>query len=212
MLRFATRTRVRNTAVVLLLAVAAYATASQPREAFARDGSVPTERPDLAAVRQATVRYRDVANAVADGFISDGRCIGHPGLGAMGVHYIQPRRAGMVMKDGRVHGTDRALDPMEPEVLVYAPQKDGSLELAAVEWYASKEAWGEGEAPNIFGVPFDLMQDDPNTPDDEAHEFTPHYDQHVWLFLDNPKGLFAQWNPNVVCPAEGHGAHGHGAH
>ena len=195
---------VRNVAVTGLLLVAAYTTASQPAAAFARDGAVPVERPDLSAVRQATAKYQDVKVAVAEGFISDGRCIGHPGLGAMGVHYIQPKRAGMVMKDGRVHGTDRALDPMEPEVLVYAPQKDGSLELAAVEWYASLEAWGPGEAPNLFGVPFDLMQDDPSTPDDEAHEFTPHYDQHVWLFHENPKGLFAQWNPAVTCGDAGH--------
>lgn len=203
------RRSLSGAAALALLALAALATASQPPEAFARDGSVPVERPDLAAVRQATAKYQDVRNAVADGFITDGRCIGHPGLGAMGVHYLHPKRAGMVMRDGRIHGTDRALDPMEPEVLVYAPQKDGSLKLAAVEWYASLEAWGDGEAPNLFGVPFDLMRDDPATADDEAHEFTPHYDQHVWLFLDNPKGLFAQWNPNVVCPADGHG---HGAH
>jgi hypothetical protein len=43
--------------------------------------------------------------------------------------------------------------------------------------------------------------------------FEPHYDLHVWLYRDNPNGMFAQFNPNVSC-AHGnaqmasHGAHG----
>lgn len=28
-----------------------------------------------------------------------------------------------------------------------------------------------------------------------------HYDLHVWLWRDNPNGLFVNWNPNVTCPA-----------
>ena len=26
-----------------------------------------------------------------------------------------------------------------------------------------------------------------------------HYDLHVWLFEDNPAGLFGETNPNVKC-------------
>jgi hypothetical protein len=29
----------------------------------------------------------------------------------------------------------------------------------------------------------------------------PHYDRHVWVFRDNPNGVFAQYNPKVTCPA-----------
>jgi hypothetical protein len=46
--------------------------------------------------------------------------------------------------------------------------------------------------------------------------FEPHYDQHIWLYRDNPNGMYAQFNPNVSCAhhrggqmAEGHGG-GHG--
>jgi hypothetical protein len=43
------------------------------------------------------------------------------------------------------------------------------------------------------------MADDPATPGDEAHGFMPHYDQHVWLFRENPMGELMPFNPNVTC-------------
>jgi hypothetical protein len=29
--------------------------------------------------------------------------------------------------------------------------------------------------------------------------FEPHYDRHVWLYRENPNGVFAQFNPRVSC-------------
>ena len=29
--------------------------------------------------------------------------------------------------------------------------------------------------------------------------FEPHYDRHVWIYRENPNGVFAQFNPNVTC-------------
>jgi hypothetical protein len=43
------------------------------------------------------------------------------------------------------------------------------------------------------------MADDPKTPIDEAHNFEPHYDRHVWLYRSNANGMFAQFNPTVTC-------------
>jgi hypothetical protein len=43
------------------------------------------------------------------------------------------------------------------------------------------------------------MADDPATELDEAHNFEPHYDLHVWLYRENPSGMFAQFNPKVKC-------------
>jgi hypothetical protein len=31
-----------------------------------------------------------------------------------------------------------------------------------------------------------------------------HYDLHVWLFKENPSGLFAATNPNVGCAGHGY--------
>jgi hypothetical protein len=55
------------------------------------------------------------------------------------------------------------------------------------------------------------MADNVNTPIDEAHMFEPHYDRHVWIYRENPSGVFAQFNPNVSCEHHrGGGAHGAG--
>ena len=77
--------------------------------------------------------------------------------------------------------------------------------------------WRTGFLSNTMGPikPFDRMEDDPATPADEAHMFEPHYDLHVWLYRDNPNGLFAQFNPKVSCAhgtthMAGHTQHGGG--
>ena len=78
----------------------------------------------------------------------------------------------------------------------------GSLELIAVENLVFQKAWhaaGHTAPPSYQGVEFDRMQDDPATAMDEAHQFEPHYDRHVWLYRENPAGVFAQFNPNVTC-------------
>jgi hypothetical protein len=48
-------------------------------------------------------------------------------------------------------------------------------------------------------MPYDNMEDDPATTVDEAHMFEPHYDRHVWIFRENPNGVFAPLNPAVSC-------------
>jgi len=39
--------------------------------------------------------------------------------------------------------------------------------------------------------------------------FEPHYDRHVWIYRDNPNGVFAQFNPNVTCNYHRGGEHKH---
>jgi len=60
-----------------------------------------------------------------------------------------------------------------------------------------------GSGPQVIegfhGVPYDTMQDDPATATDEAHMFEPHYDRHVWLYRENPNGVFKPFNPAVSC-------------
>ena len=164
--------------------------------------------PQLAAVRKATERYRDVRVAVAEGYVQEGPCVALPGVGAMGVHFVHPKNMGLVMKDGRIDGTDTEIDPTKPELLIYEPKAHGAMELVAVEYYTSQAAWGKGPQPTFYGVPFNDMKDDPSTPDvDEGHGFTPHFDLHVWLYRENPRGTFAQWNPAVTCPAGAPAAH-----
>jgi len=179
--------------------------------------------PTLAEVRSATERFRDVKVAVAEGYLRDpfnmcdsAEMMGKPAaLGAMGVHYFRPDLLGITEPPSpRVNGVGTHTDFRQPAILIYEPQKDGSMELVAVENLVFKAAWraaGHSEPPTFHGVPYDSMQDDPATSIDEAHMFEPHFDRHVWIYRDNPSGVFTPFNPAVSC-ANHEAAHDHTAH
>lgn len=178
-----------------------------------------SSEPSLDELRQATERFRDVDVAIAEGYITDGMCFtaemaGAPAhLGAMGVHYFHPGLLGVTAVEPRVDGTSTHTDFTRPAILIYEPQPDGSLELVAIENLVFREAWQRAgnQAPPVFhGVAYEEMADDPATEMDEAHEFEPHYDLHVWLFRQNPSGTYAPFNPAVSCQHAAemeHGAH-----
>ena len=164
---------------------------------------------DLDEMRANTEKYKDIDVALADGYITpDNHCVSAEGeglppeLGAMGIHYIHPAMLKITGTEPRVDGMSTYTDWEQPSILIYEPQADGSMELVAVENLVFEAAWesaGMGDAPVLNGRIWDHMADDPSTPGDEAHGFMPHYDQHVWLFRDNPMGVLMPFNPNVTC-------------
>ena len=171
--------------------------------------------PTLAEVRSATERFRDVTVALAEGYIRDpfdlcdtAAMMGRPAsLGAMGVHYFHPDLLGITAPPSpRVDGVGTHTDFRKPGILIYEPQYDGSLELVAVENLVFARSWratGQSAPPTFHGVPYDTMTDDPTTKTDEAHMFAPHFDRHVWIYRDNPNGVFAPFNPAVTCAHHG---------
>jgi len=180
--------------------------------------------PTLDEVRAATERFRDVAVALAGGYVRDpfdlcdtADMMGYPAsLGAMGVHYVRPDLLGITAPPSpRVDGTGTHTDFRTPSILIYEPQSDGSMQLVAVENLVFAKAWreaGHTARPTFHGVPYDSMTDDPATPADEAHMFEPHFDRHVWIYRGNPNGVFAPFNPAVTC-VHHRGLKGHpGAH
>ena len=180
--------------------------------------------PTLDQVRAATDRFRDVNVALAEGYVRDplnlcdtAAMMGRPAeLGAMGIHFFRPDLLGITAPPNpRVKGTGVHTDFLRPSILIYEPQRNGSLELVAVENLVFAESWqaaGLDAPPSFHGVAYDTMADDPATPVDEAHLFEPHYDRHVWIYRDNPNGVFAPFNPAVTCAHHSNGgAHaGHG--
>ena len=103
-------------AAVLVLA-AAFAGAA------ALAGGATAAPPDaLQAVKAATARYHSVEQAEKAGYVADAHCASSP-AGGMGYHYANPALL-----------ADPALDPLQPEILVYAPKENGKLELVAVEY------------------------------------------------------------------------------
>lgn len=164
---------------------------------------------DLNEMRDNVSKYKDINVALADGYITpDNNCVSAEGeglppeLGAMGIHYMHPALLEITGTDPRVDGNGTHTDWTRPSVLIYEPQEDGSLELVAVENLVFEKAWdasGKTEELVLNGRGWDHMADDPGTPGDEAHGFMPHYDQHVWLFRENPAGEMMPFNSAVTC-------------
>ncbi len=158
---------------LLVMSLAPLSTAAASSEV--RDPDVLRQ---LAAVRRATAKYHDVSKAIADGYLPAPHCVGVPGVGGMGYHYVKPSLT-----------RDLALDPLQPELLLYVPSGNG-LRLVGVEYFVA--AVGQ-PTPSLFGRPFDgpMPGHEPGMPT--------HYDLHVWLWQTNPNGIFAALNPNVEC-------------
>lgn len=143
---------------------------------------------ELATVRQVTAKYHDVNAALADGFISTEECAAEPGVGAMGIHYVNFARV-----------VDPSINAAEPEVLLYLPTGDG-LRLVGAEYLLALGPLGAPvppvvpPAPELFGRTFDGPMPGHST------DQPPHYELHVWLWQANPSGIFDSWNPNLSCP------------
>lgn len=166
--------RMLTLSLFLLLALGLMAAPLQAKPASSGlDADVLRE---LAQVRRATAQYHDVAAAEAAGYVPASPCVHNEELGGMGYHYAKPYIFAPP-SDGAPHPP---LDIAEPELLVYAPRPNGSLQLVAVE-YAS---WGPAE---LLGQEFDP----PSGP--------PFHALHVWVWKANPSGMFAPFNPNVSC-------------
>jgi len=123
--------------------------------------------PTLEDVRRATDRFRNVETALKEGYIRDpfdmcdtAAMMGRPeALGAMGIHYFRPDLLGITAPPSpRVTGSGTHTDFRTPAILIYEPQKDGRVELVAVENLVFAEAWraaGHAEPPTFHGVPYD---------------------------------------------------------
>lgn len=131
----------------------------------------------IAAVRAATARYHDPANAIADGYVPTEDCVSVPGVGTMGQHWVN---FGLF---------DTTIELTRPEALLYVPSPSGPR-LVAVEW-ATVDV-GQPH-PSILGMPFDgpMPGHEPGMP--------VHYDLHAWVWQANPWGTFSQFNPKVSC-------------
>ena len=147
---------------------------------FAGPAAADEGQPQLAALKAATAKYHSLAAAAADGYVPAGGCV--PG---MGYHYVD-------------YGQFGAMDPQQPDGLLYTADKHGRLTLAGAEWFVfdtdQNPATPNAQAPEMFGQQFDGPM--------PGHEdgMPVHYDLHAYIWAENPDGLFATWNTNITCP------------
>jgi hypothetical protein len=134
-------------------------------------------------VRRATARYHNIDAALADGYVLNPAepCVSSP-AGVMGIHVINPS----LTNDGVVNAET-------PEALLYLPMENGKYRLIGVEyllWFTPTTP-----TPALFGEVFQgpMPGHSPTMPT--------HWDLHVWLWANNPSGMFAQFNPSLSCDA-----------
>jgi hypothetical protein len=177
--------------LVVIFAVLAVVTTSAQATPETKPGA-STMPPELQRVHAALEKYRDPVVAIHDGYLSTLACINFPNAplpgheqypkGAMGVHFINMQLVSPV------------LDPMKPPILLYEPDASGKLRLAGAEWFVPLAI--AKERPKLFNQDFvgPMEGHEPVMPAELAH-----YDLHVWLFKNNPEGMFAPTNPAVKC-------------
>ena len=142
----------------------------------------------LEAMRAATARFHNIDEALAAGYVDDGfGCIDaasfglDPSVGGMGFHLI----------NDSLHA-DPATDPLRPDLLVYEPQPHGKPALVALEYEVFRPDWygaGNTQPPTLLGQPFESF-------DFEGLQI---FGLHVWLWRNNPSGMFQDFNPKVAC-------------
>jgi hypothetical protein len=150
---------------------------------------------EIGQLRAATARFHDIEAAKdAEYVVALTGCyvdeIG--GRGAMGFHFGK----GSAINNPTVN-------QLEPEALLYEPQKNGRLRLVGVE----------------FLVPYTLVPRSSPTPPTAFGQTFKQNDTfqvwalHVWAWKNNPSGIFADWNPDVTCahapPAASRSSHAH---
>lgn len=147
----------------------------------------PASQAALESIRAATATYQSEAAALNAGFAVATPCVSAGPLGGMGYHYLNPDRLG-----------DGVIDPSRPELLLYEPRANGSVEFIGVEFMVDADVWDatHSAAPVMMDRSFDEHRGS------ERHGLDfDHYELHVWSVRDNPFGLTAPFNPRVTCNA-----------
>ena len=156
-----------------------------PPAGASADGILPTGfgrdvDAQVARVRAATEAFKDLDAAVAAGYPGHvSKCVDNPPVGGMGYHHQDPD-----LLDGRI-------ELEHPEILVYAPDEDGVYALAGVEYVIPFLDWTGRQPPEVMGQRL------------EPSVALGIWYRHVWVWRPNPLGLFADWNPDVICPVGG---------
>lgn len=152
-----------------------------PSAVFAQEGG---GRPASAAeyadvveeVRIANARFRQIEAAIYEGWrdqYPEG-CATSPD-GGQAFHFLNPALV------------DAKIDVLQPELFMYEPQADGSMELVGADYIIPFDEWHSSEPPTLLG-----------------HEFARNeplgvWAIHLWAWRPNPSGVFAPWNPEVGC-------------
>jgi hypothetical protein len=133
--------------------------------------------PAFATLRRVTDRYHDLNVALNEGFVLLHPCETRLGDEQVGTVYYNPTRL-----------LDGVISPERPDALIYEPGRNGAKPtLVAVEFAVPFALWTQPNPPTFRGATFQR--------EDEFGVFG----LHIWIWRENPNGLFAESNPRVSC-------------
>lgn len=163
-----------GTCCALLLLTNACSDQSSDRASEQQAGQLAVEE-----VRTATAQFASLDAATEVGYPREvENCLVHEHHGAMGYHHVN---AGYM---------DDTLDIGKPEILLYERLPSGEYVLNGVEYIIPYRYWPRDSVPpRMFDEP---MRHEENL------EF---WYLHVWAWKPNPDGPFADFHPDVQCPA-----------
>ncbi len=155
------------------------ALAQQTAQGPAANQGQPNLQKQLATVREATSKYQDVEAAKDDGYQQTS-----PFVSGMGFHYVK----GSLLADGN------NIDITQPEALVYDSNDPNqkTRNLGAVEYVVPDP--GKNISQGDLPTPFSGQTTDDWHYEHEIGSWT----LHVWVWLDNPEGVFHPTNPRVT--------------
>lgn len=119
-------------------------------------------------------QFSDVSTAIERGYRTTGTYLRNEN-GVLGVPFVNNQAA--------------ELDPEQPQAVLFDLTDDGQYEPIGLKWFVPTE--GRDGPPSLFGREF-------SGPYEEETPFIPrHYALHVWLFRENPDGLFSRYNAAI---------------
>jgi len=136
---------------------------------------------DQSQLRLVTAPFQRIEAAQAAGYglvPGPNICVADLTFGGLGYRYVN---SGLI---------DAQVDFLQPEAMIYILGPNGALQLGAVEYVVPVPAWNAVHTgwPQIMGHQFHL------NPGLNA------YVLHIWVWENNPAGMFEDWNPKVSCP------------
>jgi hypothetical protein len=141
-------------------------------------GFSPAIRSDIEKLRTATAPFHSLKAAQAAGYpTTTPACVDDSSMGGMGRHYF----------DRAIY--DDKLEVTRPEMLIYAPGRDGKPDyLVAVEYVVPFRLLpSTAKPPRLFGQEL------------RRHEEFKYWYLHVWAWKKNSAGLFSDWDPSIHC-------------
>ena len=175
--------------VVVAAAAVAVAVLAGTATVTGASASVPDK---LAGLRAATDKFHSIATAEQHGYglFTDAAgiaCIAMPGMGAMGVHWVNGRRWSATRQSPEPTGGSRV-----------RPRRGRNAATGG-----RRVRRGQGRVGCDAQVPAQAVRAhvpiSPTTPN--RYNLPPFYSLHVWVWKHNSAGTFQMWNPAVHCPS-----------